>query len=80
MRSLLLDFIENIVSVCFQGKIEMELELVPQTEAEERPVAQGRDEPNLHPHLEPPKYGVTIPYITLDLCWDRLHTFITLLG
>lgn len=38
-----------------QGKIEMELELVTREEAEERPAGQGQEEPNMNPHLDPPK-------------------------
>ncbi|XP_071169318.1 myoferlin-like isoform X13 [Mytilus edulis] len=37
------------------GKIEMELELVTKAEAEERPSGQGQEEPNMNPHLDPPK-------------------------
>lgn len=47
----------HVVSCNFetQGKIEMELELIGGQEAEEKPAGQGRDEPNQHPTLEPPK-------------------------
>lgn len=38
-----------------QGKVEMELELVAESEAKSKPVGQGRDEPNQHPMLEGPK-------------------------
>ena len=38
-----------------QGKVEMEVELVTEDEAKERPAAPARDEPNDNPHLEPPK-------------------------
>ena len=38
-----------------QGKFEMTLELLTQTEAEEKPAGNGRDEPNLNPTLDPPK-------------------------
>jgi len=41
--------------VFFQGKVEMELEIVTEAEAEKKPVAVARDEPNQHPTLEPPK-------------------------
>ena len=37
------------------GKVEMELELVTREEAEERPAGQGQEEPNMNPHLDPPK-------------------------
>lgn len=33
----------------------MELELLSAQDAEERPAGRGRDEPNMHPKLEPPK-------------------------
>ncbi|XP_071507429.1 myoferlin-like [Diadema antillarum] len=36
------------------GKVEMELEILDEGEIEERPTAPGRDEPNQHPHLDPP--------------------------
>ena len=39
----------------FQGKVEMELELVTREEAEEWPAGQGQEEPNMNPHLDPPK-------------------------
>lgn len=37
------------------GKIEMELELLTQEEAESRPAGSAREDPNENPHLEPPK-------------------------
>lgn len=33
----------------------MELEIVTEQEANERPTAVARDEPNMHPVLAPPK-------------------------
>lgn len=39
----------------FQGKVEMEMELVSVEEAEERPAGQGQEEPNMNPKLDPPK-------------------------
>ncbi|RUS89341.1 hypothetical protein EGW08_002861 [Elysia chlorotica] len=36
------------------GKIEMELELITEAEALERPAGQGREEPNMNPKLDPP--------------------------
>ena len=39
----------------FQGKVEMEIELVTAEEAEERPAGQGQEEPNMNPKLDPPK-------------------------
>ena len=40
---------------CFQGKVEMTLELLNANEAAAKPVGLGRDEPNQHPHLDEPK-------------------------
>ncbi|XP_062995536.1 fer-1-like protein 5 [Elgaria multicarinata webbii] len=37
------------------GKVEMTLELLTDTEAEERPAGKGRDEPNTNPFLKPPE-------------------------
>lgn len=39
----------------FQGKVEMSLEIVTEHEHEERPAGNGRDEPNMNPHLEEPQ-------------------------
>lgn len=36
----------------------MTLELITDQEAEEKPAGQGREEPNMHPKLEEPKYGL----------------------
>ncbi|XP_069756648.1 myoferlin-like [Narcine bancroftii] len=36
------------------GKVEMTLEIVTEQEAEEKPAAKARDEPNMNPKLEPP--------------------------
>lgn len=38
-----------------QGKVEMTLEIVNETEADERPAGKGREEPNMNPKLDPPK-------------------------
>jgi len=43
------------VSDCFQGKVEMELEILTEAEAEEKPAGRARDDPNQHPVLDPPK-------------------------
>lgn len=40
---------------CPQGKLEMTLEIVAESEHEERPAGQGRDEPNMNPKLEDPR-------------------------
>uniref|UniRef100_A0ACB8EZN4 Uncharacterized protein n=1 Tax=Sphaerodactylus townsendi TaxID=933632 RepID=A0ACB8EZN4_9SAUR len=37
------------------GKVEMSLELLTETEAEERPAGKGREEPNMNPVLKPPE-------------------------
>lgn len=36
--------------------MEMTLEVVEENEADERPAGKGRDEPNMNPKLDPPKY------------------------
>ena len=38
-----------------QGKVEMELELIPKDEAALRPAGKARDEPNMNPTLDEPK-------------------------
>lgn len=45
--------------VILQGKVEMELELVTELEAEQRPAGKGREDPNMNPTLEEPK---SVPY------------------
>lgn len=42
-----------------QGKLELEFEVVPEEEAELRPAAKARDEPNLNPKLDPPNRPAT---------------------
>lgn len=42
----------------------MSLEIVSEAEADERPAGKGRDEPNMNPKLNPPKYE-TKPYKNL---------------
>lgn len=44
-------------SICFQGKLEAEIELLTKEEALQRPAGKGRDEPNANPHLDKPKYA-----------------------
>lgn len=34
----------------------MTLEIVSEMQADERPAGKGRDEPNMNPKLDPPKY------------------------
>uniref|UniRef100_T1JKN2 C2 domain-containing protein n=1 Tax=Strigamia maritima TaxID=126957 RepID=T1JKN2_STRMM len=41
------------------GKLEMELELLTEEEAKQRPAGHARDEPNINPHLEKPKVTKT---------------------
>ena len=38
-----------------QGKIEIELEILTEEEALERPAGRGREKPNQHPTLELPQ-------------------------
>lgn len=38
----------------------MTLEIVDVKEVEERPAGKGRDEPNMNPKLEAPKYKILI--------------------
>lgn len=46
----------HILYLCFQGKVEMTLEIVSEADADERPAGKGRDEPNMNPKLDLPKY------------------------
>ncbi|KAF6040575.1 hypothetical protein EB796_001115 [Bugula neritina] len=54
-----------------QGKVEMEIEIVTAKEAEERPTASARDEPNMHPKLDPPKsstrYIILLPFKSIQV-------------
>ncbi|XP_013387948.1 myoferlin-like [Lingula anatina] len=36
------------------GKVEMEVEIVTEEEADLKPAGKGQDEPNMNPHLDPP--------------------------
>ena len=48
---------DNSLSVeYFQGKLEMELEILTESQANERPAGTARDDPNQHPTLDPPQY------------------------
>ncbi|XP_020856837.1 dysferlin isoform X11 [Phascolarctos cinereus] len=65
------------------GKLEMTLEIVPESEHEERPAGLGRDEPNMNPKLEEPKrpdtsfLWFTSPYKTVKyIVWRRFRCFI----
>jgi hypothetical protein len=57
------------------GKVEMELELVTEEEAVARPSGCGRDEPNEHPHLEPPKRPET-SFLWFTSPWKTLKHII----
>uniref|UniRef100_A0A4W5KKE6 Ferlin C-terminal domain-containing protein n=2 Tax=Salmoninae TaxID=504568 RepID=A0A4W5KKE6_9TELE len=63
----------------------MSLEIVSEQEQDERPAGQGRDEPNMNPHLEDPQRPETSflwfssPYKTLKyILWGR-YKFLILL-
>ncbi|XP_072543804.1 dysferlin isoform X6 [Salminus brasiliensis] len=65
------------------GKVEMSLEIVSEQEQDERPAGQGRDEPNMNPHLEDPQRPETSflwfssPYKTLKfIVWRRFKWLI----
>ncbi|KAM3590917.1 uncharacterized protein V6R79_018825 [Siganus canaliculatus] len=65
------------------GKVEMSLEMVTEQEHDERPAGQGRDEPNMNPHLEEPQRPETSflwfssPYKTLRfILWRRFKWWI----
>jgi hypothetical protein len=56
----------SVVQCLSQGKVEMELELIGEEEAKQRPVGRARDEPNQHPTLDPPKYETRFTSISMD--------------
>ncbi|XP_044515219.1 dysferlin [Gracilinanus agilis] len=67
------------------GKVEMTLEIVPESEHEEQPAGFGRDEPNMNPKLEEPKrpdtsfLWFTSPYKTMRyIIWRRFRCLIVL--
>uniref|UniRef100_A0A2K5KQP6 Dysferlin n=1 Tax=Cercocebus atys TaxID=9531 RepID=A0A2K5KQP6_CERAT len=67
------------------GKLEMTLEIVTDSEHEERPAGQGRDEPNMNPKLEDPRrpdtsfLWFTSPYKTMKfILWRRFRWAIIL--
>uniref|UniRef100_A0A286XVK5 Dysferlin n=1 Tax=Cavia porcellus TaxID=10141 RepID=A0A286XVK5_CAVPO len=67
------------------GKLEMTLEIVTESEHEERPAGQGRDEPNMNPKLEEPRrpdtsfLWFTSPYKTMKfILWRRFRCAIIL--
>lgn len=47
--------IQLAIRTMFQGKVEMEIEILTEEEVAERPAGKARDEPNTNPPLEPPK-------------------------
>uniref|UniRef100_A0A3Q1LK13 Dysferlin n=1 Tax=Bos taurus TaxID=9913 RepID=A0A3Q1LK13_BOVIN len=62
------------------GKLEMTLEIVTESEHEERPAGHGRDEPNMNPKLEDPRrpdtsfLWFTSPYKTMKfILWRRFR-------
>nr|XP_020461857.1 myoferlin-like [Monopterus albus] len=62
------------------GKVEMTLEIVTETEADEKPAGKGRDEPNMNPKLDPPKrpetsfFWFTNPCKTMKfIVWKRFR-------
>ncbi|XP_067657682.1 myoferlin-like isoform X1 [Haliotis asinina] len=65
------------------GKIEMELELLTAEEAAEKESGLGQEEPNMHPHLDPPKrpetsfMWFTSPFKTLKyIIWRNYKWYI----
>nr|XP_054765598.1 myoferlin-like [Lytechinus pictus] len=54
------------------GKVEMELEILDESEINERPTAQGRDEPNQHPHLDEPNRPET-SFLWFTSPWKSLR-------
>ncbi|KAM9837553.1 myoferlin-like [Aulostomus maculatus] len=68
------------------GKVEMTLEIVSETHADERPAGKGRDEPNMNPKLDPPKrpetsfFWFTNPCKTMKfIVWRRFRCLFILL-
>ncbi|XP_028288019.1 myoferlin-like isoform X2 [Parambassis ranga] len=62
------------------GKVEMTLEIVSETDADERPAGKGRDEPNMNPKLDLPKrpetsfFWFTNPCKTMKfIVWRRFR-------
>ncbi|XP_063963953.1 myoferlin-like [Lytechinus pictus] len=65
------------------GKLELELEILTEQEAEERPAGQARDEPNANPVLDPPNrpetsfLWFTSPWKTLKyIIWHNYKWYI----
>ncbi|XP_072177496.1 myoferlin-like [Diadema setosum] len=57
------------------GKLELELEILTEAEAEERPAAQARDEPNANPKLDPPNRPET-SFLWITSPWKSLKYII----
>ncbi|KAK5850635.1 hypothetical protein PBY51_001496 [Eleginops maclovinus] len=62
------------------GKVEMTLEIVGETEVDEKPAGKGRDDPNMNPKLDPPKrpetsfFWFTNPCKTMKfIVWRRFR-------
>lgn len=55
--------------------MEMELELITDEEARQKPVGRARDEPNQHPTLEPPKCVKSILNMTCVVCYRHHFVF-----
>ncbi|CAJ1080777.1 myoferlin-like isoform X3 [Xyrichtys novacula] len=73
-------FIEQDGNKVLGGKVEMTLEIVGETDADERPAGKGRDEPNMNPKLDPPKrpetsfFWFTNPCKTMKfIVWRRFR-------
>jgi hypothetical protein len=41
--------------IYFQGKVEMEIEILTEEEALRKPAGRGRENPNMNPVLDPPQ-------------------------
>lgn len=57
------------------GKIEMEMELLNQTEAEKYPAGLGQEEPNVRPKLDKPKRPET-SFLWITSPWKSLRHII----
>ncbi|KAA8581747.1 hypothetical protein FQN60_003328 [Etheostoma spectabile] len=62
------------------GKVEMTLEIVGEADADAKPAGKGRDDPNMNPHLDPPKrpdtsfFWFTNPCKTMKfIVWKRFR-------
>uniref|UniRef100_A0A668AE82 Myoferlin n=1 Tax=Myripristis murdjan TaxID=586833 RepID=A0A668AE82_9TELE len=62
------------------GKVEMTLEIVSETDADQKPAGKGRDEPNMNPKLDPPNrpdtsfFWFTNPCKTMKfIVWRRFR-------